>query len=155
MSADQMFYVSTERTKVNQFNLRQGAWRLDYQGEHHQLLAEEECGHHRCTLWWTDVGVLDLLGLYSRQMLNFEGSCNIQSFLNILGMRDYCREYVSAKFRLIYIDNDYFNFNYFGGAFMSLLSTVQFIRLFLCCRGRNPSLLSFSRGRDLRGLASS
>lgn len=35
MSADQMFYMSTKgRTKVNKFNLRQGAWRLDNQGEH-------------------------------------------------------------------------------------------------------------------------
>lgn len=56
---------------------------------------------------------------------------------------------------LLYIDNDYFHFNCFGGAFMSLLPTVQFIRLFLCFTGRNPSLLCFSRGRDLHGLASS
>lgn len=55
---------------------------------------------------------------------------------------------------LPYIGNDYFNFNYFGGDFMSLLSTVQFIRLFSCCIWRNISFLSFSRGRDLHGLAS-
>lgn len=52
MGADQMFYVSTKgKTKVNQFNLQQGAWRLDYQGErncNYKLsteLVEEECSH--------------------------------------------------------------------------------------------------------------
>lgn len=57
MGADQMFYMSTEgRTKVNQFNLQQGAWRLDYQRECNsnyklstEQLAEEECNHHHCT----------------------------------------------------------------------------------------------------------
>ena len=93
MGADQMFYMSTKcRTKVNQFNLQQGAWRLDYQGEHNsnyklstEQLAEEECSHHHCTSWRTDVGVLDLLVLQNNQKLNFEGYCKLQSFLNISG----------------------------------------------------------------------
>lgn len=58
MGADQMFYVSTTgKTKVNQFNLQQGAWRLDYQGEHNsnyklsmEQLVEEECSHQHCIL---------------------------------------------------------------------------------------------------------
>lgn len=88
MGADQMFYVSTKgKTKVNQFNLQQGAWRLDYQGEHNsnyklsmEQLVEEECSHQHCILQWTDMGVLDLLVLQNNQKLNFEGSCNYNPF---------------------------------------------------------------------------
>lgn len=44
---------------------------------------------------------------------------------------------------LPYIGNDYFHFNCFDGAFMSLLSIVQLIGLFSRCIGRNTSFLPF------------
>lgn len=96
------------------------------------------------------MGALDLLVLQNNQKLNFEGSRNLQSFLNISGTGDSCREYISVLQSCVYfpayIGNDYFHFSYFDGAFASLLSTVLFIRLFPCCIGRMVAFSLLAEG---------